>query len=185
MRQTNDNLRRRDCLLNCRPVIWITSIVQQWTCGLWYTSPWRWLEQIKHWSLAGQRPLHARRNRLIASKRPRDSLSRSCCSLLIRMDVLRHLDASQLQNRHGPLPRLRLWFRTFFKDTVCFRISTRTSCVSSWSWEFSNPETSSGFYARIFALGLILIVWGWGKRRKCEPTYVEGLLYYTRGLWLT
>ena len=42
---------------------------------------------------------------------------------------------------------------------VCFRISTRWSGVSSWSWEFSNLKTSSASYVQTFALGFGYWVW--------------------------
>jgi hypothetical protein len=46
------------------------------------TSPWRQTAEIKHWSI------------LTASKHPHKSFSRCCCSLLIQINVLKHLDAS-------------------------------------------------------------------------------------------
>ena len=52
--QTHDNLRRRYFLLICRRVVWIiTSNVRQyrWCC----TSPWRRLDEIKHWKKVSSR----------------------------------------------------------------------------------------------------------------------------------
>jgi len=45
------------------------------------TSPWRRTAEIKHWSI------------LTASKHPHKSFSRCCCSLLIQVNALKHLDA--------------------------------------------------------------------------------------------
>ena len=57
---------------------------------------------------------------LIASKYPHNSLWSCCYSLFVPVSVLRHLDAifsgSMLQNRHGPLLRLR--FLRFFSGAL-------------------------------------------------------------------
>ena len=87
----NYNLRRRRFLVNCSRVIWINiSNVQQycWQC----TNPLRWRGEIKHWRLARQRPLLVVHNLVIASKHLHNSLSSSCCSLLVRNIVLKRLD---------------------------------------------------------------------------------------------
>jgi hypothetical protein len=112
--------------LNCRRLIWIIIIiiinVQQyrWRC----TSPWRWLEGIKHCTLARQNPLLSPSDLLIASKHPINSVSSRTCSLLARIDVLGYLHASsneskpllQLRNRRSPLLRLR--FLGFFRGAL-------------------------------------------------------------------
>jgi hypothetical protein len=68
--QTNYNLRKRNSVMQ-----YLISIVQQYRW--WHTSPWRWLEEIKHWSLAWQRSLLflLLQNRITASKHPFNSFS--------------------------------------------------------------------------------------------------------------
>ena len=91
--QTNDNLRRRHFLLNFRLVILIINSTVQWRRRR-YTSPWTWLEEIKHRSQARQRSLLLHQNLITASKYPNNSLS-SCCHLLpISISVFWHPDAS-------------------------------------------------------------------------------------------
>jgi hypothetical protein len=122
--QTNDNLRRRHILLYLRRAICvIISHVQQcsWRC----TNPWRRLEEIKHWCLAHKTPSSP-------SESPHNSLSNSCCSLLVSVSVLKHLDASfsqskslgQLQNSHGTILRLKLWFLSFLKSALLHNFGT-------------------------------------------------------------
>ena len=85
--QINDSLRNRNFLFNGRRVVCvIIASVQQGT------SPWRWLAEIKHWSLTRHRPLL--QNLLIASKHSYSSLSSCFCSLLVPANILRHLDTS-------------------------------------------------------------------------------------------
>ena len=59
----------------------------------------------------------------------------------------------------------------------CFRISTRWSGVSSWSWEFNNSKTSSASYLQTFALGLICRVL---KKR----TWVLKITIFRRIRWI-
>jgi hypothetical protein len=62
-------------------------------------------------------------NLLIASKKPHKSLSSCCRSLLVQINVLKHLDANlhkckpltQILNSHGTLVRLSLRFPSSFK----------------------------------------------------------------------
>jgi len=61
--QTNENLRKRNSIMNS-----LIFIVQQYRW--WHTSSWRWLEEIKHWSLAWQRSLLLLQNLIIASYHP-------------------------------------------------------------------------------------------------------------------
>jgi len=91
--QTNGNLRRRHFLLNCWPVICsIISSIQQY---MWlYMKPWGWPEEIKHCSVARQRPLLLLWNLLTSSKHPCNSLSGCFCILLVHIDGLELLDAS-------------------------------------------------------------------------------------------
>ena len=121
---TNGNLRRRHLLLKFRKVIWvIISNVQltQVMINESLTKTWK----IKYWTLARKRPLLLQ-NLLIASKSPHNSLSRSCCSLLVGINILKHPDVSfsdptplsQIQNCHGPLLTLRFWFLSFFKGAL-------------------------------------------------------------------
>ena len=123
--QINGNLRRRHFLLNCRQVICIAiSSVQQyrWRC----MSPWRYLEEIRHRSLATQSPVLSLQNLLISSNHPHNSLSSCCYSLLFPIIVLEHPDTTfsqpkplnLLPNRHGPFVRLRLKFLSFFKGVL-------------------------------------------------------------------
>jgi len=82
----NDNLRTRLLLLKCWRVIWIiNSSAEQytWRCK----SPWRWLEDIKHWSLTRERFLLFQ-NLLTRSKYRHMSLSSFCCSLPVRNQSL-------------------------------------------------------------------------------------------------
>jgi len=72
---------------------------------------WTWLEEIKHWSLVRQRPLIFLQNHPIRSMHSHNSSSTCCCSPLVRIDVLKHLDASlsefkplsQIRTPHGSL----------------------------------------------------------------------------------
>ena len=100
--------------------------------------------------------------RLTSSNHSHSSLSSCCCSPPVPVNVFKHLDASfgpskplsQLQRRYGPLLRVRLRSLCPLK-ALCFRISTRWSDVTSWSWEFSNSKTSSASYVQTSALGLM------------------------------
>ena len=66
-----------------------------------------------------QRPLLLLQNLHTAHKHPHNPLSSCCCSILVPINVSKHLDASsgqskplsQLQNHHSPLLRLRLRLR--------------------------------------------------------------------------
>ena len=110
----NDNLRTRHLLLKCRRVIWIiNSSVEQytWRCK----SPWRWLKDIKHWSLTRQRLLLFQ-NLLTRSKYHHKSLSSFCCSLPVWNQSL--LTFSPLANCHGPVLILRLRFLSFFNGAL-------------------------------------------------------------------
>jgi hypothetical protein len=138
--QSNGALRRGDFLRNCRWLIWITFVIQQYTYRLRLTISWRWREEIKHWSMARQRLLLALRICLIARKR-HNSFPRCCCSLIVRINILTHLDASFMG------PGLAFNFETVMVRFLgsgyissvsswafCFRISTRSS-LRSWSYE--------------------------------------------------
>ena len=63
--------------------------------------------------MATQRPFLLLQNLLIASKQPHNSLSCCCCSMLVSIDVLKHLQRSHTPH-HGPLIRLRLRLHSFF-----------------------------------------------------------------------
>jgi hypothetical protein len=83
--QTNDKLNKSHFLLRFWRVICFIMNAQQlrWR----WTIPWRWLEEMKHWSLATCRALHLFQNLLTASKNPHNSLSSCCCSLLVPVNV--------------------------------------------------------------------------------------------------
>ena len=76
---------------------------------------------ISSTEVSRQRPLLLLQNLLTENTRYHSSLPSWCSSLLVRIDVLKHLDAifnsstplSQLQNRHGLLRRSRLTFLSF------------------------------------------------------------------------
>jgi hypothetical protein len=138
----------------------------------------KWLEEIKHWNFARQRPvLWCNRwskgpsntpayfillQNVIARKQRHNPLS-SCCSSLI--NVLKHLDASfseskplnQLWNHHSPLIRLRLQF-SFFKGTLLLNFNNMVN-IGCWSWEFSNLKASSALCVQICTHSLIYWVW--------------------------
>ena len=134
--QTNDNLWGRHLLLKCRRVNWIIHLqcpkiqmaVQESLKISW---------KIKHWNLARQRPLLLLQNPLTAHKYPHNSLSRCCCSLLVPINVLKHLHVSfsqskslsQLQNRHSPFLWVWLMFLNFFKGTLLVNINKMANLV--------------------------------------------------------
>ena len=76
---TNDYLRRRYFLLNCRPVTWITFTTSKNTGG--DERVWKWLTEIKSWTVARQKTFLLLQNLLIARKYPHNSLllSAACC----------------------------------------------------------------------------------------------------------
>jgi len=73
--------------------------------------------------MARQRLLLALRNRFIARKR-HNSLPRCCCSLIVRINILTHLDASFIG------PSLTVNFETVM---VSFLGSGSFSSASSWA----------------------------------------------------
>jgi len=191
---TNCDLRRRHLLLNYRQVIWIImSNVQQYKW--WRTSTWRRLEAMKFWTLA-RKILFILQNPIVASKLPHNSLSRSCSSLLVRLCVLKHPDASfsnpktlsQLQNTQGPLLRLR--FRFLRLRGLCFRVSTRWSGVSMSSCVFSNATIFSESYLRICAPGWIPYTWiqytvtaGYSNTGLCDTSSIAPDILYQLTFW--
>jgi len=151
--------------LNCRQVICIAiSSVQQyrWRC----MRPWRYLEEIRHRSLATQSPVLSLQNLLISSNHPHNSLSSCCCSLRVLLIVHKYLDASfsqskplsQLQNRHGPLLRPRIRFLSFFKGAVLLNFDQIVDTGLLFV-EFQQLEDVFSTARRICALGLIYWVW--------------------------
>ena len=182
--QINDDLRRRHFLLNCEQVICIAiSIVQQyrWRC----TSPWRYLEEIKHRSLATQSPVLSVQNLLISSTQPHNPLSSCCYSHLVPLIVHKQLDASfnqskpfsQLQTRHGPLFRSKLRLLSLFKGAVLLNFDQIVERGLLFV-EFQQVEDVFSTAWRICALDLIY--WVWCKRRKCLTVEVGGLLSSTK-----
>ena len=176
----NDDLRRRHFLLNCRQVICtaISSVQQyRWRC----TSPWRYLEEIRHRSLATQSPVLSLQNLLISSNHPHNSLSSCCYFLFLPLIVHKHLDISfnqskplsRLQNRHGPLFRSRLRLLSFFKGAVLLTFD-QTDERGLLFVEFQQVEDVFSTARRICALGFIS--WVWCKRCKCLTAEVGGLL---------
>jgi hypothetical protein len=114
----------RHFLLKSRPLIWISSIIQQYRWR--WTNRWKLLEEIKPRSLAGKRHLLLLQSQLTANKRPHNSSSNFCCSQLLTTNALTHLYASfngskplrHFCYRRGSL--LRVWLRflrllSFFK----------------------------------------------------------------------
>jgi len=81
------------------------------------------------------RPLLFFQNLLIASMDPHDSLP-SYCSLLIQINVLKHLNGSineyksvsQLQNHYGSLPGLIRRFLAFFTGTLNSNFNKMVNC---------------------------------------------------------
>lgn len=129
--QTNGNSRWEPFFENCCRVIWtIVSNVQQfrWRC----TSPWRWLEEIRHWSLARQRHPLLLQHHLIASKHSYNSLSSCGCSLPFQISVLKHLDVSSIS------PSVSVSFKAFIVVSL------------GWDSDFSGSLSLSGaLYFRI------------------------------------
>ena len=165
--QTNDNLRKIHVLLNCTRVVWIINCnVQQyrWRCA----GPWSWLQEIKRLSLKRQRPHLLHQNLLTASMHPQNSLP-SCCSLLVRINVLKHLAASfnepkplsQLRNHHCSLLGLMRRFLAFVKGTLIPNFNKMVArellIIGVQKW-----KTSSALHFQTCALGV--------KWRKCGVT---------------
>jgi hypothetical protein len=165
--RTDDNLKRRNSLLNCKPVIGtIIADVQQ--CGWRCTSPWRWVLR----SVERQRPLLPFQNLFVASKVTHNSLP-SCYSLLLGMSV------SYIMMPAWMGPRLQS--------------NSKPSWSSSWTLT-QVPQLSQGRFAsdnRACALchgssanrrhyqyrAIKYGRWAWGKRRKCRTTYLGDLRY--------
>ena len=173
-------------LLNCRQFIYfIISTGQQysWRC----TSPFRWRDEIRRWTLARQTFLFVLQCLLIWSKDPRNSLFSSYCSFLVPVSILKHLDVSFSESRPPhPIP---VNFKTVMVLCLglgpswsassrprCFRILTRLSLMRSWSWELSKSKTFSTPYARISALGFIF--WVWGQSRGLTVIHFNGALIH-------
>lgn len=140
--RTNDNLRRRRSLLNCRQVIWI--IMSDSTGGN-ERVPDRITRKLSSTSPARWRPFLLLQKLLTTSKHHHNSLS-SCCSLFDPISALKHLDAScsqpkpfsQLHNHHGPHLRLRLRFLGFFKGILLQNLNK-----TRWGWAPDNGECST------------------------------------------
>ena len=163
-------------------------------------SPWRYLEEIRHRSLATQSPVLSLQNLFISSNHPHIPLSSCCRSLLIPLIVYKHLDASfsqsktlsQLQNRHGPLLRPRLRLLSSFKGAVLMNFDQIVERGLLFM-EFQHLEDIFSTARRICALGLTLIlrrsrtgtVWFYtstsNKRAARPKLYTKSL---TRGLKL-
>ena len=148
--------------MNCRQVICIAiSSVQQyrWRC----MSPWRYLEEIRHRSLATQSPVLSLQNLLISSNHPHNSLSSCCCFLLVPPIVHKHPYASfnqskslsQLQNRHDPLLRPRVRLLSFLKGAVLLNFDQIVDRGFMFV-EFQQLEDDFSTARRICALGLTL-----------------------------
>ena len=93
---------------------------------------------------------------------PHNSLSSSRYSLLFRFVALKQLNINF--NMSTPINQKlkssrysrRLTLRLLsFVEEVLLPNSTMSSNVRSWTWEFSNSQTSSRSYVRICALGLL------------------------------
>lgn len=91
--------------------LWAGHLDHQCSIQLGCTCPWKWREEVEHVSLVRQRPLFLP-NLLIAS-----TLIIPCLILLLTAHSNQGLTT---------LGALYFWF------------STRSSSVSSWSWEFSS-----------------------------------------------
>ena len=84
------------------------------------------MTRIKHWTVGRQNPLFLLQNLLIASKLTNNSVSGCCCTLLARINVLRHLDVSSNEpkpllkflNRLSPFLRLRVKLLGSFKGAL-------------------------------------------------------------------
>ena len=177
---TNDNLTRRHFPLNDRRVIWIIiSSVQQhrWRC----TSSWMRLEEIKYRNLVRKGHLLLLQNLLTASKQPHNSLSSCFCSLPVPVNVLKHPDASfnefkplsRLQNRHGPLLRLRLRFMSL-KGAFLANLKNNVQ----WEPLIMAVQQLEDIFSD---LRLIYCMWGakdvCAERPKSRRRKSEGLLY--------
>jgi len=125
-------------------------------------------EEIKYWNQARQ-GLFLLRNLCIGSiKHPHNFLS-YCCSLVVRINVIRHFDAgfshskplSEPLNRHGPLLKLRLRFRfiSFIKGALFPNFSKVVECeflfmgVQQLEDTFSVARTNLPAWLNILGLG--------------------------------
>jgi hypothetical protein len=128
-------------------------------------SPWRWFQGIMHWNLVRQSPFLPLQNLLVASKLHHDSLFNSYCLLLVRINVLKHFDSivstsvSVSFETVMVLPLGSGSGSSISLRTLCFRISSVSSSISFWSWQFSNLQTSTELYPWVCVLGLIYWVW--------------------------
>jgi hypothetical protein len=152
---SSHNLRRTYFPLNGRQVTWITTCtVQQhwWRC----TSPCRLPEELKDGILARQRPLALLQHHPITSNH-HNSPSSCCCSLLVRINVLEHLDAnfsqprplSQILNRHGPQVQLPQRLHGRFAS----RFQKYGQALRSASGSSAKSEVSSASHVRICEAG--------------------------------
>jgi hypothetical protein len=120
----------RRVFLSRKPVIYIiTSIIQRYRW--WYTTPWRWFEELRHLRLARQRSClflqklvtASRRLCLIVAARVIFVSKRPWC-------LLRNKLHSELGNRRGPLLRIKLKFLSFlnFKGTETPKFENVVDC---------------------------------------------------------
>jgi len=117
-------------------VIWI------FICSIQQYCPWTWLQEIKHLSLATSRPF------LVLQSARREAFSSCwCCSLLVPFSIFGHPGARCSQSKpRSPLQTVTVLSLgsgpgsgfSASSRALCFRISTRSSSVTSWSWEFRN-----------------------------------------------
>jgi hypothetical protein len=93
------------------------------------------------------------------SKNPHNPLSH-CCSLIIQVNVLNHLDASC--NESKLLSQLSWSSPCTQAHVLQFlhgQFSTRSLSMISWSWKFRNSQTSSAMNKLIYML--VSIYWDW------------------------
>jgi len=158
--QKNESLRRGHFLLNRKRAIWtIISGVRQYRWR--YTGPWIWLEEINHWSLARQ--ISSSPSESPHNKRPHNSLSSCCCSLLVPFIFLRHPDASFSQSK--PLSQLP------------YRHSTQAQVPLLLQGRFV-PIFQQCVQERAIGHGSsALHIWSGHIRRNCRMTFRSILLY--------
>jgi hypothetical protein len=117
-------------------------------------------------------------------------MSSCCCSLPGPINVFRHLDAcqlqsvqtlSQLQNRHDPLSlgSGSGSASSAASTSLCFRIATRASCVSAWSWGCNSKMSSA---SRRHRLGNDCIAVEYRRKTKYSPSFCKA--HYLFRYWL-
>ena len=119
--------------------------------GWRYTSPWRWLEEDKHWILLAKRRPLLFRNPLAASIGINPYLfvaARPSSHTWFQFQMSVH-SAPSCSSPQAQVPQVS-------SRAPWFRISRRYSSLSSWFWEFSSSKIFSARCVRICAPGLVL-----------------------------